>query len=209
NLQQWVNEYNIQANQLNSSLYGRTTMSLIGDLIIKDFPKLKAASFIANGYMFKLTIDKLTRMYIPDNLLEAIKLPANPVVTGSIYYEYSAKDKDQLKGLLSKQERQTIEASSSSPIRHSFYKKFFDDYLQNKKSELANLKKKINEEENGQLDIYLQLQQSTDKDKIQMKKVKRRILKKLTIEDLQKILKTNEKINELEKQVNEIKLINS
>src|ERR1043165_5092865 len=76
---------------------------LIGELVIKDFPKLKKISFISSGDLFKIKIvncpqlndfecvgipispmkeidfgdsNKLDRIYIPSNLLENIKLPA-------------------------------------------------------------------------------------------------------------------------------------
>jgi len=252
---------------------------LIGELTIKDFPKLKKISFISSGDLFKIKIincpelddfecmgspvkeidfgdsNKLDRIYIPDNLLETIKLPANPVglvklhahnnkfsaqtlqilapfakkiSAGSMswtHYEYTANDKEKLKSILSKQVSQTTEIPSSSTssqsqartetpkkslaqlqAEHAFYKNFFDNYLQNKRSELTDLKNKMDEEGNRQLDSYLQLQQPENRNKNREKRLKKSLFKKLTDEELQKILDISQEISDLEKKVNDLEM---
>ncbi|KAF0421489.1 hypothetical protein F8M41_006760 [Gigaspora margarita] len=141
------------------------------------------------------------------------------------YYEYSAKDKEKLKSILSKQVSQTTEISSSSTsnqsqprtetpkkslaqlqAEHIFYKNFFDNYLQNKRSELTDLKNRMNEEGNRQLDAYLQLKQQEDRNKNREKRLQKDLLKKLTNEELQKISDISQEISDLEKKVKDLEM---
>ncbi|GBB97007.1 hypothetical protein RclHR1_00290005 [Rhizophagus clarus] len=276
--QQWLDQKYSDKQQVKEIFHHNGIEKLlIGELVINDFPKLEKISFVCSGDLLKIEIfncprlgdlecvgspikemdfgdsNKLERIYIPDNLLENIKLPANPSglvrlyvhnnklsswileilapftrylpIGGVAYYEYSAKDKEKLKNILSKQKSQTTEISSFSTINqtqsktesekknltqlekeYTFYKKFFDNYLLNKITELTELKSKLDKEENSRLNDYLQLKQSDDKSKNREKRLRKNLLKNLTSEELRKILDIDKEINELIKQVNEIEL---
>ncbi|RIA82842.1 hypothetical protein C1645_743512, partial [Glomus cerebriforme] len=92
---------------------------------------------------------------------------------------------------------------------YSFYKNFFDSHFKSKKTELTELKSKLNKEEQEWLDIYCEASQETEQIpfvKKQLKRAKENLKEKLSEEELKSILEKHTEINELESQLNSLQV---
>lgn len=91
----------------------------------------------------------------------------------------------------------------------SFYKHFFDNYFQSKKTELIELRSKLNKEEQEWLDIYCEASQETEKSsfvKKQLTRAKENLKEKLSEKELELILNKQAEISELENQLNNLQI---
>ncbi|MCE8163178.1 MAG: hypothetical protein I3273_02935 [Candidatus Moeniiplasma glomeromycotorum] len=99
--------------------------------------------------------------------------------------------------------------SANLQKEHAFYKNFFDNSFQNKKTELAELKNKLNKEEQEWLDIYCEASQETEKSsfvKKQLTRAKENLKEKFSEEELRLILEKRTEIKELENQLNNLQI---
>jgi len=99
--------------------------------------------------------------------------------------------------------------NNSLQKEHTFYKDFFDNYLNTRKQELEILKSKLNEEEQERLETYLKAQQEYNQTpfvKKQLKKVQEKLSEKLTEEELASIVNKQKEIVELEQQLKNLQI---
>lgn len=92
---------------------------------------------------------------------------------------------------------------------HVFYKNFFDNYLQTKKDQVEEIKNKLNGEEKELLITYLGSQENITNtglaaNKKKSNKTKKSLLKKLSEEEFDSLVKLEREITKLEKERNAV-----
>lgn len=139
----------------------------------------------------------------------------NPSILPSSKKSKNAKRKEklntaqeQINQLQSELETEKVK-NASFQKEYSFYKNFFDNHFQDKKTELTELKNSLSKEELEWLDIYCEASQETEKSsfvKKQLKRAKDNLKDKLSEEELKLIVEKQNEINELEKQLNNLQI---